>query len=126
MSACGNAAPVSTCSDADGHGTSVAGIIAGSGAAGRIKRKDVEAYLARKHADGLTSDRTVIPFNTVRKRTAAHMVRSKATSPHVLQAVEVDFHRVERPISRMLKSTGGCTRPRRAGCCLTGISRGTK
>ena len=70
--------------------------IRGTGAAGRIKRKDVEAWLARKHGDSATPDRTVIPFNTVRRRTAEHMVRSRATSPHVLQAVEVDFHRVER------------------------------
>ncbi|MEE8445784.1 MAG: dihydrolipoamide acetyltransferase family protein, partial [Alphaproteobacteria bacterium] len=39
-------------------------------------------------------DRTITPFNRLRQRTAAHMVRSKATSPHVLQAVEVDFHNV--------------------------------
>jgi 2-oxoglutarate dehydrogenase E2 component (dihydrolipoamide succinyltransferase) len=32
----------------------------------------------------------------MRKRTAEHMVRSKATSPHVSTAVEVDFERVER------------------------------
>jgi len=32
----------------------------------------------------------------IRKLTAEHMVRSVATSPHVLQAVEVDFHAVER------------------------------
>src|SRR5690606_15690695 len=38
----------------------------------------------------------VIPFNRIRKLTAAHMVRSKATSPHVLQAVEVDFSNVDR------------------------------
>jgi 2-oxoglutarate dehydrogenase E2 component (dihydrolipoamide succinyltransferase) len=37
-----------------------------------------------------------VPFTRIRKLTAEHMVRSKATSPHVLQAVEVDFHRVER------------------------------
>jgi 2-oxoglutarate dehydrogenase E2 component (dihydrolipoamide succinyltransferase) len=36
-----------------------------------------------------------IPFTRIRKLTAEHMVRSKATSPHVLQAVEVDFHRVD-------------------------------
>jgi len=36
----------------------------------------------------------LIPFNRLRKRTAAHMVLSKATSPHVLQAVEVDFRAV--------------------------------
>jgi 2-oxoglutarate dehydrogenase E2 component (dihydrolipoamide succinyltransferase) len=32
----------------------------------------------------------------MRRRTAEHMVRSKATSPHVSTAVEVDFERVER------------------------------
>jgi 2-oxoglutarate dehydrogenase E2 component (dihydrolipoamide succinyltransferase) len=37
-----------------------------------------------------------VPFTRIRKLTAEHMVRSKATSPHVLQAVEVDFYRVDR------------------------------
>ena len=41
-------------------------------------------------------DTEVIPFNKLRKLTAEHMVRSKATSPHVLQAVEADFARVAR------------------------------
>ncbi len=45
-------------------------------------------------APALSSKR--IPFNRVRKLTADHMVKSKATSPHVLQAVEVDFSGVER------------------------------
>ena len=36
-----------------------------------------------------------MPFTRIRKLTAEHMVRSKATSPHVLQAVEVDFYRVD-------------------------------
>jgi 2-oxoglutarate dehydrogenase E2 component (dihydrolipoamide succinyltransferase) len=76
--------------------------ITGTGAGGRIKRKDVEAHKARLPAQeaGTDSaaggDRTVIPFDTIRKRTADHMVRSKATSPHVLQAVEVDFHQVDK------------------------------
>ena len=39
---------------------------------------------------------SVQPFTRIRRLTAEHMVRSKATSPHVLQAVEVDFHRVEQ------------------------------
>jgi 2-oxoglutarate dehydrogenase E2 component (dihydrolipoamide succinyltransferase) len=38
----------------------------------------------------------VLPFTRIRKLTAEHMVRSKATSPHVLQAVEVDFLRVDQ------------------------------
>jgi 2-oxoglutarate dehydrogenase E2 component (dihydrolipoamide succinyltransferase) len=37
-----------------------------------------------------------VPFTRIRRLTAEHMVRSKATSPHVLQAVEVDFHRVDQ------------------------------
>jgi pyruvate dehydrogenase E2 component (dihydrolipoyllysine-residue acetyltransferase) len=36
------------------------------------------------------------PFNRIRRLTAEHMLRSKSTSPHVLQAVEVDFSAVER------------------------------
>jgi 2-oxoglutarate dehydrogenase dihydrolipoamide succinyltransferase (E2 component) len=38
----------------------------------------------------------VVAFDNMRRRTAEHMVRSKHTSPHVLTAVEVDFHAVER------------------------------
>jgi pyruvate dehydrogenase E2 component (dihydrolipoamide acetyltransferase) len=37
-----------------------------------------------------------LPFTRIRKLTAEHMVRSKATSPHVLQAVEVDFFRIDQ------------------------------
>ena len=38
----------------------------------------------------------VVPFDNIRRRTAEHMVRSKATSAHVYTSVEVDFERVER------------------------------
>jgi 2-oxoglutarate dehydrogenase E2 component (dihydrolipoamide succinyltransferase) len=38
----------------------------------------------------------VIPFDNIRRRTAEHMVRSKATSAHVYTSIEVDFERVER------------------------------
>lgn len=37
-----------------------------------------------------------IPLSRIRKATGEHMVRSKATSPHVLTAVEVDFEEVEK------------------------------
>lgn len=37
-----------------------------------------------------------IPLSRIRLATGEHMVRSKATSPHVLTAVEVDFESVER------------------------------
>lgn len=81
--------------------------IAGSGARGRIKKRDVEAFLAAGGAASPSArptpapmpksegGKTVIPFNKIRKLTAEHMVRSKATSPHVLQAVEANFHRIE-------------------------------
>ncbi len=92
--------------------------ITGTGRDGRIKRGDVLTYLkgvpapapaptpaatpapaaapapARQPSAG--EGRTVIPFNYRRKMTAEHMVRSKATSPHVLQAVEVDFSGVDK------------------------------
>jgi 2-oxoglutarate dehydrogenase E2 component (dihydrolipoamide succinyltransferase) len=41
-------------------------------------------------------DDEVVPFSNIRKRTAEHMVRSLATSAHVLTAVEVDFENVDR------------------------------
>jgi 2-oxoglutarate dehydrogenase E2 component (dihydrolipoamide succinyltransferase) len=42
-----------------------------------------------------TGDETV-PFDNIRRRTAEHMVRSKATSPHVYTSIEVDYERVDR------------------------------
>jgi pyruvate dehydrogenase E2 component (dihydrolipoamide acetyltransferase) len=93
--------------------------IPGSGRNGRITRRDVQTYLdtraappsalraeppaekspiASRHSAAAGD---VVPFNRVRKRTAEHMVRSKATSPHVLQAVEVDFGSVERVRTQM-------------------------
>jgi 2-oxoglutarate dehydrogenase E2 component (dihydrolipoamide succinyltransferase) len=41
-------------------------------------------------------DDEVVPFDNIRRRTAEHMVRSKATSAHVYTSVEVDYERVER------------------------------
>jgi 2-oxoglutarate dehydrogenase E2 component (dihydrolipoamide succinyltransferase) len=38
----------------------------------------------------------VVPFTNIRRRTAEHMVRSKATSAHTLTAIEVDYDRIER------------------------------
>lgn len=42
-----------------------------------------------------TGDETV-PFSASRRRTAEHMVRSKATSPHATIVMEVDFEEVAR------------------------------
>ncbi|MDQ1479332.1 MAG: hypothetical protein QOI44_193, partial [Actinomycetota bacterium] len=38
----------------------------------------------------------IVPFDNIRRRTAEHMVRSKATSAHVYTSVRVDFERIER------------------------------
>ncbi len=38
----------------------------------------------------------VVPFSNMRRRTAEHMVRSKATSAHAFIAYETDFENVER------------------------------
>jgi len=42
------------------------------------------------------ADHDVVPFNSIRRRTAAHMVRSKAVSPHTLCSIEVDYVEVDR------------------------------
>ena len=82
--------------------------IDGSGLDGRIKKSDVLALLQRNAptttdlASGSSSSllsvdgKKVIAFNRIRRVTAEHMVRSKSTSPHVHQGVEVDFSRVDR------------------------------
>jgi pyruvate dehydrogenase E2 component (dihydrolipoamide acetyltransferase) len=71
--------------------------IPGTGRDGRVKRSDVLALLQQPEpAAGTTPGATEsVPFSSLRKRIAEHMVRSQATSAHVLQAVEVDFSRVE-------------------------------
>jgi pyruvate dehydrogenase E2 component (dihydrolipoyllysine-residue acetyltransferase) len=99
--------------------------IGGTGIEGRVTRNDVMAYLdkagsrapaARRDGSARSSPAPapapapapsapaaraggadeVIPFSNIRKRTAEHMVRSQATSAHVLTAVEVDFEAVDR------------------------------
>jgi pyruvate dehydrogenase E2 component (dihydrolipoamide acetyltransferase) len=71
--------------------------IRGTGRDGRVKRDDVLAHLQIHHAAPPTARGAteIVPFSALRKRIAEHMVRSKATSAHVLQAIEVDFSGVE-------------------------------
>ena len=71
--------------------------IRGTGRGGRVKRDDILSHLQDHQAVAATVHRAaeIVPFSTMRKRIAEHMVRSKATSAHVLQAVEVDFSGVE-------------------------------
>jgi pyruvate dehydrogenase E2 component (dihydrolipoamide acetyltransferase) len=70
--------------------------IVGGGRNGRIRRSDILARVqsAAPIAKVRALGERLVPFNRMRKRTAEHMVRSKSTSPHVLQAVEVDFSAV--------------------------------
>ena len=100
--------------------------IKGSGAGGRITRDDVLALIDQHGAQAAAGapatppaapaapsapaapapaapasvaagdrDETV-PFTNIRRRTAEHMVRSKATSAHALIAIEVDYDNVDR------------------------------
>ena len=103
------------------HGLDADSIV-GTGISGRITRGDVEAVIdaqrgsapARPAATpaggrapaaaapapapraGRSREDRVEPLNRIRLRTGEHMVHSKATSPHVLTAVEVDFEGVEK------------------------------
>ena len=93
--------------------------IAGTGDGGRITRNDVLAVVDTRRRAGvvtpapapappalaapaprLSGRDEVVPFDNLRRRTAEHMVRSKATSPHVLMLDEVDFEGVERVRAR--------------------------
>jgi pyruvate dehydrogenase E2 component (dihydrolipoamide acetyltransferase) len=83
--------------------------ISGSGRDGRVTRQDVVAHIegggsaaavggssgpiAAKAAP--TGGSQTISFDRVRRITAEHMVRSKAVSPHVLQAIDVEFSAVD-------------------------------
>jgi len=88
------------------HGLDIRSI-AGSGRDGRITREDVLLHLqnpagepieartetpAQHHIDGAER----LPLNSIRRRTAEHTARVWSTVPHVLQAMEVDFLRVEQ------------------------------
>ena len=97
-----------------------AGALTGTGIGGRITRGDVEAVIDLQRGSapatrpapaaaapaaasapppvrsGSPRDDRVEKLNHIRVRTGEHMVRSKATSPHVLTAVEVDFESVEK------------------------------
>ncbi len=69
--------------------------IQGSGRDGRVTREDVLSHI---EGSGIAAAGGAerIPFDRVRKVTAAHMVRSKATSPHVLQVIDVEFSAVDK------------------------------
>jgi pyruvate dehydrogenase E2 component (dihydrolipoamide acetyltransferase) len=102
------------------------GTVRGTGLGGRITREDVQSAIAAtpavaagdlvdepapvpsierptptpaaeapvRNADGSRDE--VVPFTNIRRRTAEHMVRSKATSAHTLMVKEIDYERVEQ------------------------------
>ncbi len=77
------------------HGVDISNI-AGTGRDGRVTRQNVLDYIeqgATKTTTAAEGER--IPFDRVRKVTAAHMVKSKAISPHVLQTIDADFLAVD-------------------------------
>ncbi len=103
------------------------GAIRGSGRDGRITREDVLAHVAQRGA-ARPSARTeepapyvtagagaeTVPLNSIRRRTAEHMAKAWTAVPHVLQAVEVDFYKVE-----VARRTAGEEWKRREGFSLT-------
>lgn len=79
--------------------------IPGTGRDGRITREDVTGFIARRGtAPAATLQASpaaavagqTVAFSSVRKRVAENMAKSWHASPHVLQVVEADFHRVEQ------------------------------
>jgi pyruvate dehydrogenase E2 component (dihydrolipoamide acetyltransferase) len=101
----------------------------GTGRDGRITREDVLAVIAGGVAAGAPSARAPLsapapmvlgagdtrkPMNSVRKRTAQHLVKSWQSAPHVLQAVEVDYSKVE-----LARTAAGAAWKAREGFSLT-------
>jgi pyruvate dehydrogenase E2 component (dihydrolipoamide acetyltransferase) len=99
--------------------------LTGSGRHGRVRSADVLAALERK-ADAtqpaaaplpLDSGDEVIPFSTMRRQIAEHMVRSVKTSPHGFIAFEIDYSAVEAA-----RATAGAAFRAREGFGLTVLS----
>jgi 2-oxoglutarate dehydrogenase E2 component (dihydrolipoamide succinyltransferase)/2-oxoisovalerate dehydrogenase E2 component (dihydrolipoyl transacylase) len=73
--------------------------VTGTGAGGRVTKKDVQDFLARvgpsaataAPAEAASADEEVVPFTQMRKTIAERMVRSKHTSAHVATVFEADF-----------------------------------
>ena len=106
--------------------------ITGTGPGGRITRDDVVAVIERGGASpapaaapsapaaarpAVSAPRAVagtrdevVPLSKIRQATGAHMVASKAISPHVLSVVEVDFANVDavrNKVKEEFKATEG-------------------
>ncbi len=87
----------------------------GSGRDGRLTREDVLAAIGSRAAPGASAaGGTRQPLNSVRRQTARHLVKSWQSAPHVLQAVEVDYLRVEQA-----RAAAGAAWKAREGFALT-------
>lgn len=84
----------------DGHGISDEELarISGSGIGGRISKKDVEDFVARRGQriapDG--EQRESVPLSPMRRAIAVNMAKSKQTIPHAWTVAEVDMTNVVR------------------------------
>ena len=70
--------------------------VTGTGPDGRITRRDVERAASGRTVAPARDGDEIIAFTKIRRLTAEHMVRSKATSAHTLMVREIDFESVER------------------------------
>jgi pyruvate dehydrogenase E2 component (dihydrolipoamide acetyltransferase) len=70
--------------------------VTGTGVNGSITRHDIDLLISGTPARSAAGERDqVVPFTRIRRITAEHMVRSKATSAHTLMVREVDYEHVE-------------------------------
>ncbi len=81
--------------------------VTGTGSNGAVIRSDVEAASGSPAAPSVVSDRTAsadetrVPISGVRKRTAAAMVSSAFTAPHVTEFVTVDVTATVELVDRL-------------------------
>jgi len=81
------------------------GAIQGTGEGGRVSKRDVEMYLARRapapqvtpeSVAGTDSGEDLVPLSKVRRAIAERMLRSVQTAPHATAVVEADFTAIAR------------------------------
>lgn len=87
------------------HGVNLSQV-AGTGLNGRITKNDILAFVGNRESGIVPSTQPatlkpiegehLIKHTTMRKSIAAHMVKSKHTSPHVLTVMEADMSRVAK------------------------------
>jgi pyruvate/2-oxoglutarate dehydrogenase complex dihydrolipoamide acyltransferase (E2) component len=80
------------------HGVDLAQV-KGTGAGGRVTKKDVLDFIAQRDASGVRREAVgeeIIPLTQMRKTIAERMVKSKQTSAHVATFFEADFSSVAK------------------------------